>query len=116
MCAYSRYDGCSTGARVYVGGAQVRLLSSEKGKRNKVAIKLRMNRNPVVGDKFSSRHGQKGVLSVRSPAHRTDAPMPVQLAHTCAHALRRACAHRHAQLYDRKLIRQRLLRPIGFVY
>ena len=55
---------------MYVGGAQVRLLSSEKGKRNKVAIKLRMNRNPVVGDKFSSRHGQKGVLSVRSTAHR----------------------------------------------
>lgn len=30
-------------------------------------MKLRMNRNPVIGDKFSSRHGQKGVLSVLFP-------------------------------------------------
>lgn len=32
-----------------------------------VSIKLRFNRNPVVGDKFSSRHGQKGVLSFLWP-------------------------------------------------
>lgn len=35
-------------------------------------IKVRYNRNPVVGDKFSSRHGQKGVMSMFWP--QTDMP------------------------------------------
>jgi DNA-directed RNA polymerase I subunit RPA2 len=42
------------------------------GRLQKVSIRLRINRNPVIGDKFSSRHGQKGVLSVFWPA--TDMP------------------------------------------
>eukprot|EP00933_Yihiella_yeosuensis_P003699 TRINITY_DN10686_c0_g2_i1.p1 TRINITY_DN10686_c0_g2~~TRINITY_DN10686_c0_g2_i1.p1 ORF type:complete len:1146 (+),score=200.10 TRINITY_DN10686_c0_g2_i1:3-3440(+) len=34
----------------------------------RVLLKLRYTRNPVVGDKFSSRHGQKGVMSILWPA------------------------------------------------
>lgn len=50
---------------------EVRLLGSGNGSKTNellcVNIKLRFNRNPIVGDKFSSRHGQKGVLSVLFP-------------------------------------------------
>jgi DNA-directed RNA polymerase beta subunit len=53
---------------------EVRLLppSSAAGEarpgRQRASIKLRFDRRPVVGDKFSSRHGQKGVLSFLWPA------------------------------------------------
>jgi DNA-directed RNA polymerase I subunit RPA2 len=33
----------------------------------RATVTLRYNRNPVIGDKFSSRHGQKGVLSFLWP-------------------------------------------------
>jgi DNA-directed RNA polymerase I subunit RPA2 len=50
--------------------------SNDQSKANrgddKVSITLRIPRNPVIGDKFSSRHGQKGVLSVLWP--NTDMP------------------------------------------
>ena len=47
----------------------VRALGSDKGSsnENKVSMTLRFPRNPVIGDKFSSRHGQKGVLSILWP-------------------------------------------------
>mmetsp|Transcript_9927 Transcript_9927/g.32419 ORF Transcript_9927/g.32419 Transcript_9927/m.32419 type:complete len:92 (+) Transcript_9927:2931-3206(+) len=39
----------------------------QKSIQRKASITLRFPRNPVIGDKFSSRHGQKGVLSVLWP-------------------------------------------------
>jgi DNA-directed RNA polymerase beta subunit len=50
----------------------VTVVGTGPGELQRANIKYRFNRNPVIGDKFSSRHGQKGVLSQLWP----DVDMP----------------------------------------
>ena len=52
------------------GGGGAGKAGSKRAKEplSKVAITLRFPRNPIIGDKFSSRHGQKGVMSILWPA------------------------------------------------
>lgn len=49
---------------------EVRLLGADTGDQplQKISIKLRTPRQPNIGDKFSSRHGQKGVCSFKWPS------------------------------------------------
>ncbi|PHH73098.1 hypothetical protein CDD82_5659 [Ophiocordyceps australis] len=62
---YERYQDDEAG---YID--QVHLLGAESGAEplQTVCIKVRVPREPFIGDKFSSRHGQKGVLSKLWPA------------------------------------------------
>jgi DNA-directed RNA polymerase I subunit RPA2 len=63
---------------------------SKKGREplSRVAITLRFTRNPIIGDKFSSRHGQKGVMSILWPQ--------VQRRPTTKRSFR-PCAHPHVR-------------------
>ena len=54
----------------------VRLLGDGKTGLPRVSYRLRYDRRPVIGDKFSSRHGQKGVLSQLWPTQ--DMPFSVR--------------------------------------
>jgi len=49
---------------------QIRLIGSETGDQpcQAISIKYRIPRRPIIGDKFSSRHGQKGVCSMLWPS------------------------------------------------
>ncbi|KIK67608.1 hypothetical protein GYMLUDRAFT_36342 [Collybiopsis luxurians FD-317 M1] len=62
---FVKYKGDET---AYVD--EVRLIGEDTGdsELQKIHITLRITRSPVIGDKFSSRHGQKGVCSQKWPA------------------------------------------------
>ncbi|KAM5345309.1 hypothetical protein ACJ41O_011171 [Fusarium nematophilum] len=61
---YEKYKDSETG---FV--EEVRLIGAETGNEplQTISVKFRVPRSPIIGDKFSSRHGQKGVASQKWP-------------------------------------------------
>jgi len=59
-----KYKGQET---AYVDGVRVLSNGSGTGYFKRVSIVLRVLRNPIIGDKFASRHGQKGICSQMWP-------------------------------------------------
>ncbi|XP_038045257.1 DNA-directed RNA polymerase I subunit RPA2-like [Patiria miniata] len=59
-----RYTGMETGVVDHIKQTGTDAGSQEC---QKAYIQLRIQRNPIIGDKFSSRHGQKGICSQRWP-------------------------------------------------
>jgi DNA-directed RNA polymerase I subunit RPA2 len=53
--------------RIIGVGSGTETLTTSKSNLRRVSITMRYRRNPIIGDKFSSRHGQKGTLSVLWP-------------------------------------------------
>ncbi|KAG9247921.1 hypothetical protein BJ878DRAFT_116965 [Calycina marina] len=63
----THYEKYKDGETAFI--EEVRLIGGENGSDplSMISIKLRVPRSPVIGDKFSSRHGQKGVASQKWP-------------------------------------------------
>jgi len=64
-CTIKRYQGLEPG---FVHSVKALGNDMGTGDLHKVCITLRSTRNPTIGDKFASRHGQKGVCSMLWPA------------------------------------------------